>query len=79
MNRDEMNEVKSTEADTGFCNHKWLVLGSTLAATSLVGWMTRGKGYLTSGKYATYNLLNAYDHRFYLRNRKDRLSFWGGC
>jgi hypothetical protein len=57
MNRDEMNEVKSTEADSGRCNHKWLVLGSTLAATHLVGWMTRGKGYFyLSGKYVTYNL-----------------------
>ena len=71
MNRGEMNEVKSTEADVGRCNHKWLVLGSTFAATHLIGWMRHGKGYLhLSRKYATYNLLNAYEHRSQFRNRK---------
>ena len=88
MQRGEMNEVSSTEADTEFCNHKWFALGSTLAATSLVGWMYHDKCcQLPRNKQGKYsfegfpqeNILNAYEHRSYLRNQKDRLFFWGGC
>lgn len=56
MKRGEMNEVVCEEADVGRCNHKWIVLGFTLEATSLIGWMWHGKGWLPqSGKYAIYN------------------------
>lgn len=66
MKRGEMNEVVCEEADVGRCNHKWIVLGSTLEATSLIGWMWHRK----DGWMWAQNILNAYDHRSQFRNRK---------
>ena len=76
MKRGEMNEVQCEEADVGRYNHKWLCLGTTLSATHLVGWMRllkQGNGWID-----LTNAINAYEHRSYLRNSKDRLSFWSG-
>lgn len=71
MKRGKMNEVQSTESDVGRCNHKWLVLGSTLNQTHLVGWMRYLKDWSNlAGEVATHNALNAYDHRSQFRNRK---------
>lgn len=43
MPRGEMNQVQTVEFESGFCNYKWLVLGTCQSATYLEGWMWHPK------------------------------------